>query len=285
MNRIIRVCYLFPLLLLPFLQSCSSSYVYDNLGWMVHWYVDDYVELTGEQKKAFDQHFSQLQEWHRKNELPDYQQWLEQVYAQLQQPDVSGEVIRGYVSEHRQKTLQFWARLVKEAEPHLLVLLDKLSERQQQALERNFRKQLLQRYEKKRAMSRRQWEKDKIAKMKKGLKPWVGSLTRAQEKRLQEWAQSLHNLDELNREFRLDWQSRLIKLQELTLPQRQGKLAELVSYPDRFRSRKHLALLDENRQLTGKAIAEILTLRNARQNKQALAEIKQWLQRISSARS
>lgn len=285
MNTIKRVCSLLLLSLLPFLYSCSSSYVYDNLDWLVHWYVDDYVDLTPEQKKHFDKRFSQLQQWHRNNELIIYQQWLESVREQLLQSELTLDEARRHVQAHRQKTLVFWERLVEEAEPHLLVLLDQLSERQRKQLNSNIRQQMSERYKKKKAMGRQKWENEKIAQMKKGLKPWVGSLSNLQQQKLEVWAQSLHNVDALNHEFRTEWLSRLVELQKLPFNERRGQLAAVISSPDRFRSSEHLKLLEENRQLTEKAIAEVLVLRSRKQNQLVLSEIEQWLQRIKNARS
>ncbi|MET4692910.1 DUF6279 family lipoprotein [Endozoicomonas lisbonensis] len=279
-----RVYSLLLLILLPFLHSCSTSYVYDNLGWLVHWYVDDYVELTSQQKKEFDRRFSQLQQWHKESELQEYQQWLEGIREQLLQRQLSSEEILVYVRSHRQKTLVFWDRLMTQAEPHLLQLLEQLSEKQRQNLIENIRQQMLKRYETRLTASRTLWEKDKVARMEKGLKPWIGSLSKDQKNRLNRWASSLHNVDKLNREFRLDWLARLIDLQPLPLSERRGKLAELVANPDHFRTPEHLQLLKENRELTDVAIAEVIALRSNRQNKTALAEIDQWLRRIKSSR-
>ncbi|MCW7554755.1 DUF6279 family lipoprotein [Endozoicomonas gorgoniicola] len=284
MNTLKRVCGFFLLFLLPFLHSCSTSYVYDNLDWLVHWYVDDYVELTPRQKKEFDQRFSQLQRWHKENELQEYQQWLESIREQLLRRQLSPEEISVYVRSHRQKTLVFWDRLVTQAEPHLLQLLEQLSEKQRQNLIENIRRQMLKRYETRLTASRTEWEKDKVARMEKGLKPWIGSLSQDQKKRLNRWASSLHNVDKLNREFRLDWLTRLIDLQPLPLSERRGKLSELVANPERFRTPEHLQFLKENRELTDAAIAEVIALRSNRQNNTALAEIDQWLRRIKNSR-
>ena len=284
MNTLKRVCVFFLLFLLPFLHSCSTSYVYDNLDWLVHWYVDDYVELTPRQKKEFDQRFSQLQRWHKENELQEYQQWLESIREQLLRRQLSPEEISVYVRSHRQKTRVFWDRLVTQAEPHLLQLLEQLSEKQRQNLIENIRRQMLKRYETRLTASRTEWEKDKVARMEKGLKRWIGSLSQDQKKRLNRWASSLHNVDKLNREFRLDWLARLIDLQPLPLSERRGKLSELVANPDRFRTPEHLESLKENRELTDAAIAEVIALRSNKQNNTALAEIDQWLRRIKSSR-
>ncbi|AMO54910.1 hypothetical protein GZ77_25380 [Endozoicomonas montiporae] len=285
MNTIKRVCCLFLLMMLPFLPSCSTTYVYDNLDWLVHWYVDDYVTLTPTQKQDFDRRFSQLQQWHKNSELQEYQLWLESIRDQLMNKELSRHDILVSVRSHRMKSLTFWQRLVSEAEPHLLQLLDQLSDQQQQELTENIRKQLLKRYDRREALGRKGWERDKVARMEKGLKPWVGKLGREQKKLLMNWAVELHNLDQQNREFRLDWLARLTELRALPLSQRRGKFAMLVVNPDHFRTTDHLQKLDENRELTDRVIAEVIALLSQRQNKMALAEIEQWLQRIKSTRS
>ena len=269
--------------LLSVLQGCSSIFGYDNLGMFVHWYVDDYVELTSDQKERFDEHFDQLHEWHRNSELKAYQQTLKSIQHQLKQPDQTYEEILKQVRTHRQDVMMYWMTLIETAEPHLLVLLDELSESQRRQLENNVRDKMLESIDKRLSMSREEWEAHRIARVKKSLSPWLGSLSEAQENIVTSWAASLHNQDKMNREFRLRWLSRLTELQALELADRKSKLAELLMYPDRLRTQNHVLLLDVNRAATEEMLAKVFSLRNQQQTRVALREVNAWLQRIESA--
>lgn len=68
------------------LVSCSSGFVYQNLDWVIPWYLDDYVELNEQQQAQFDTVIEQALAWHKTEELPRYHQYLETVYLKLDQP-------------------------------------------------------------------------------------------------------------------------------------------------------------------------------------------------------
>ena len=52
-----------------FLASCSSKLAYNNLDWWVYWYLDDYIELKGEQEEKFDDYLQNWLRWHKTSEL------------------------------------------------------------------------------------------------------------------------------------------------------------------------------------------------------------------------
>ena len=63
---------LLPLGLCLALASCSNAFVYNQLDWLIPWYMGDYVNLTREQKKSFKEELEPLLQWHRNEELQNY---------------------------------------------------------------------------------------------------------------------------------------------------------------------------------------------------------------------
>lgn len=47
------------------LSACSSSFIYNNLDWLLYWYLDDYITLTSEQRSQLDDRVETWQAWHR----------------------------------------------------------------------------------------------------------------------------------------------------------------------------------------------------------------------------
>ena len=39
------------ILLLVSVTGCSSKFAYNNLDWLVYWYVDDYIEFSDQQEE------------------------------------------------------------------------------------------------------------------------------------------------------------------------------------------------------------------------------------------
>ena len=50
MNKLIAVVFTLSILL----TGCSSKFAYNNIDWLMYWYIDDYVELDKSQKSLLD---------------------------------------------------------------------------------------------------------------------------------------------------------------------------------------------------------------------------------------
>ena len=59
------------------LAGCSANRsIYNRADTFVRWVVDDYVDLNRDQQAAFDTDLQQLLDWHRRDELPQYRQFI-----------------------------------------------------------------------------------------------------------------------------------------------------------------------------------------------------------------
>ena len=66
------------------LQACSvMKLAYNQAPDLAYWYLDDYLDLTGEQSLRVKASLSQLQAWHRQTQLPVYITALQQLQQQL----------------------------------------------------------------------------------------------------------------------------------------------------------------------------------------------------------
>jgi hypothetical protein len=69
------------------LSSCSSiQLAYNQVDFLLKWWIDDYVDLTSEQSQTYNQSIPLLIKKHRQEELPKALQQLRQVRAKLDQP-------------------------------------------------------------------------------------------------------------------------------------------------------------------------------------------------------
>jgi uncharacterized protein Smg (DUF494 family) len=64
------------------LAYLSAGLAYSNATPMAVWYVDDYVDLTGEQRDWVRARFAAVHAWHRAEELPEYRRFLDRILAQ-----------------------------------------------------------------------------------------------------------------------------------------------------------------------------------------------------------
>ncbi len=92
------------------MTGCSTKFTYNNLTWLAYWYLDDYVELTSEQKKVIDQKLYDWQLWHRYQELPKYQAHLKQ----LQQDVAEQKLTMARLEYHHQQIVSIGKDLNKK---------------------------------------------------------------------------------------------------------------------------------------------------------------------------
>ncbi len=66
------------------LAACSrAAFMYNRLDFLVPWYLDDYVELNGEQEEQLDQWLAPFLAWHRREELPRYVALIDEARSAL----------------------------------------------------------------------------------------------------------------------------------------------------------------------------------------------------------
>lgn len=63
---------------LLFASGCSIKFAYNQLDWLIPWYLEDFIEFEGGQVELFDKHLEDYLEWHRLQALPEYAQFLNQ---------------------------------------------------------------------------------------------------------------------------------------------------------------------------------------------------------------
>jgi hypothetical protein len=83
-QRFFLTCVVFFSLLL---SSCSSiQLAYNQVDFLLKWWIDDYVDLTSEQSQMYDQAIPLIVKKHRQEELPKALQQLRQLRAKVEQP-------------------------------------------------------------------------------------------------------------------------------------------------------------------------------------------------------
>jgi hypothetical protein len=57
--------------------------VYNNIDWLLYWYVGDYIDFSSDQKATLDERIASWQNWHRSTELQKYQTQLKSLKIKL----------------------------------------------------------------------------------------------------------------------------------------------------------------------------------------------------------
>ncbi|HUP98609.1 MAG TPA: DUF6279 family lipoprotein, partial [Usitatibacter sp.] len=115
------------------LAYANAALAYSNLGPMITWMVDDYVDLSGVQEDWVRERVARLMDWHRSEELPRYGRFLQSTLAKLE-----GPVTPADAADHQRALRSHWQRLVIQALPDVAEFLSGIEGEQVSQLERKF---------------------------------------------------------------------------------------------------------------------------------------------------
>ena len=85
------------LIVVALLAGCAS-FTYNRLDWLIPWYVDGYVDLTGDQRALLRERLTPSLEWHRREELARYMEIIDRIEADLDGP-VDSATVRGWADD------------------------------------------------------------------------------------------------------------------------------------------------------------------------------------------
>jgi uncharacterized membrane-anchored protein YhcB (DUF1043 family) len=90
------------------LAYSNAALAYSNLGPMIAWFVDDYVEMQGSQKDWVRDRITRVMSWHRSRELPEYRRFFERVLAESREPFTVDEIAQAYgdLRAHYHRTVE-----------------------------------------------------------------------------------------------------------------------------------------------------------------------------------
>ena len=133
--KIVRVAWLVGLLFL--LVSCNTLYLgYNNLNWLTRWRLDSYLDLTSEQDRWLNVQLAEHITWHRKEELPQYVDFLRDIQTKARDGLTQGEWREGL-----EKVELGWKRTLDRLRPDAAKLLADLDSKQVEELRSVFQEE------------------------------------------------------------------------------------------------------------------------------------------------
>lgn len=175
------------------LLACSSpKFIYNRLDFLLPWYIDDYTDLNGEQKRFLDTRLAPFLEWHRASELPCYAGLLDEFELLLARDLTTADFAR-----LSRDVEQAWYRTQSEMLDFLLPLGEKLSETQVQEFlhelrerQEDLEKEMLERSEK-------EFRDDTYDNFVDTTKDYLGRLHKEQRQQVEEVVQQIIRTDSL----------------------------------------------------------------------------------------
>ncbi|MEG3768571.1 DUF6279 family lipoprotein [Alteromonas sp. 14N.309.X.WAT.G.H12] len=268
----------FVVILLGLLIGCSSKLAYNNIDWLVYWYMDDYIELTNQQEAIFDQQLVGWIDWHRSEELPKYIQHLQQIRRDV----AENKLTETTITAHYQRLTAHWDRFRKEISPPLVDIAETLTDEQVirlfAALEAD-NKEREEKIAERQALPPQEQLDKRIEGMVEDMEARIGSLTTQQRQIVAKFAPQFTASSSLWLGYRreLQQQARRLFATRHTRDDFQDKLLALLLDPEHYRSEAFLAAWEHNRTLQARMAAAIAQTLTATQKEKLLTDIDELI--------
>ncbi|MBT8047391.1 MAG: hypothetical protein HKN57_09235 [Xanthomonadales bacterium] len=255
------------LLAIALLAGCSTAFTYNQLDWLIPWYVDDYVDLSRDQRKLLRGQLSSVLQWHREQELVNYIAILDRIESDLSQP-VEAATVQSWIDE----ITSAGQRVEESMMPVALGFGAKISTEQMEEFTASLWERQREAEEEFLSRSEQEYIRESHDNLVDFLERFTGRLSSAQKQRLLLAASSLHRFDAAWLDDRANWLTRL----EPLLQRPEGwQDAVIAAYGKRRESRtpEYNEILDHNLQVTTVAVADVLNDLTGKQRRHAAKEI------------
>lgn len=241
-NRLCRL--VIALVMLCCLAGCGVKIVYNQLDWLIPWYVGDYLDMDGEQDAFFEERLESYLAWHRKSQLPEYAAFLRAVASNVADGLTEVEV------EHIQGETERLGRVLMERlAPDIIALFAGANDKQLTMLfdtldkdGEGFRK----RYAK---LSLEQQREKQVEEVVETVERWTGALSDDQEAMIASWGQQYQPMNDELYQAGLVWRAEFKQiLEQRGLPEQyRARFNHLLTTPDFGWSKSFNEKADENK--------------------------------------
>lgn len=116
------------------LAACTpSKFAYNNAPELLYWWLDGYVDFSGDQPEQVRSELAQFQRWHRRNELPRYADALNG-FAKRMPGEITAEPVCALFDDTRASV----ERMARQVEPATVALVLTLHPEQIAAMEKKY---------------------------------------------------------------------------------------------------------------------------------------------------
>lgn len=255
------------------LSGCGVRFVYNQLDWLIPWYLEDYVELEREQESLFEARLQSYLAWHRTDQLPRYSAFLHQVADNAEQGLTEQDIAR-----IEDQTEQFAQALMDRMLNDLIDLLATANDAQIE--------QLFEQLQKDNAEYRREYievsaEKQREQRYKEVIKyaeRWTGRLADNQIKQIADRVKKFELMGPEIEVARLAWQDEFKRVLALRADRAAYEAAfkKLISEPDFGRSEELKRKLAYNSDLAVKLYLELDKTLTSKQRSHMVKKLRSY---------
>jgi len=160
---------------LLFIASCSTSFAYNNLGWLSSFWIDDYVDLNKSQSTQLKVIINNTRDWHREVELPKYKADLLDLRQLLDKQADTAQLMAKIT-----QVKQHWRNLLLYASDPLIELAKTLTPSQRSEMVENIREQINDEIKEHASLTKEEHQQSRLDRQLDYYEQWLGKLTSEQ---------------------------------------------------------------------------------------------------------
>ncbi len=255
------------------LVGCGSKLIYQNLDWVAMDYVQDYVNLDGEQESILERRLDSIIEWHRLNEIPAYQQHLAMV-RDIQPAQVTPK----FVDQQRELIQQHTERFITRIAPDVLEIALSLDAEQKQEFLENLADTYEEYDERYLGLTLQETRESYAERIEESIERWVGNINREQKALLKQWVGAMQVSSAEWRIYRSTMHGEVeALLDSQDKPEFFNKQFQRLMFErERYYSRKLDTMIEHNLVVTSDYIAQFAQTMTERQWKHYRSEVDDW---------
>ena len=245
------------------LVGCSANrFLYNRADTFVRWAIDDYVDLTSEQQKSFDADLDELLDWHRREELPLYREFILSSLDALEGGVTIDEavLISDAIDEAASRLQVKLVDLLLESaegltDGQIQDFLDELDRQQEEYVEERL------------VRDDSEYADDAADSLQRLAKRLLGRLNDGQKALIQSRSTELMRIDRLWYEDRSVWGTKLRTILESRLPGWQAEIRVLGDTRSEARTPAYVAGIDHNGDVILGLLVEVINGRTELQDR------------------
>ncbi|WP_159650515.1 DUF6279 family lipoprotein [Vibrio atypicus] len=255
------------------LSGCSTKFVYNNMDWLFIEYLEDYVELNDEQEELVSDKIMLLSEWHRKEEIPNYIEHLDE----LIDLDLRAFTIED-LERQESKFQSHSDRLIQRVAPELFELAQQLTDSQVEELMNNIRVRHTKYKKKHQKLSERESRRNYAEKIAENVDDWLGSVTKEQKQLIKLWSQELSvtSLDWIQHQTKMRVEMNSLFMKRFDIARFEPHFEQLMFDPTSYYAPQLEQKIDHNRKVANQYLVQMINSATDKQTEHYREELQDW---------
>ena len=229
-----------------FASGCTIKLAYNFLDWGLYWELKDYVKFNRDQRLQVKNEISQLIDWHRSDELPQYADELEKLSIGLESGMTVEQLEKSY-----DNLRDSWQRIIIKTLPAAVDIISNLNDQQiNDFFDMLIEKEGDDAKDIESGTSARTLE-EREAYVSEKVSDVIGELNEAQKTLIAQWARRMEPTKEFSLVQAIKWRTRMQAAiaQRHDEQQLEKNLMVLFANPNQLRSANYRRVIEKNKHL------------------------------------